>query len=165
MAHQLTEKTGNLLPVEGLLTPEQLAKRTVIRKQQDSIPAIGKLCVSPILGRTDLEKVSIKHRDRLLLGELLVDLGLLTASQVQACLEQQKKSNPYKKFGAVLIEKGYIDEAALIRAIYEQSQAGNCEKTKRAKFHALVAAGRLSQRDLDLAVREAQAQQRPIETL
>ena len=165
MAHQLTEKIGNLLPVEGLLMPEQLAKSTLIRKQQDSIPAIGKLCVSPILGRTDLEKVSITHRGRRLLGELLVDLGLLTASQVQACLEQQKKSNPYKKFGAVLIEKGYIDEAALIRAVYEQSHAGTCPNPKQGKFDALVATRRLSQRDLDLAVREAQAQQRPIETL
>jgi type II secretory ATPase GspE/PulE/Tfp pilus assembly ATPase PilB-like protein len=165
MTRQLTEKTGNLLPLEGLLTPEQLAKGTVVQKQQqDSTPAIGKLCVSPILASV-LEQASVDHRRRIPLGELLVDLGLLTASQVQACLEQQKKSNPYKKLGAVLIEKGYIDEAAMIRALYEQSQAGHREKPKQAKFHALVATGRLSQRDLDLALREAQAQQRPIENL
>jgi Type II secretion system (T2SS), protein E, N-terminal domain len=65
----------------------------------------------------------------------------------------------------VLIEEGYIDEAALIRALYEQSQAGHREKSKQAKFYALVATGRISQRDLDLALREAQAQQRPIENL
>ena len=98
MSHQLTEKTGNLLPLEGLLTPAQLTKSTVIQKQQDSTPAIGKLCVSAILKRTDLDKVSVKHRGRLPLGELLLDLGLLTASQVQTCLEQQKKSNPYKNW-------------------------------------------------------------------
>jgi type II secretory ATPase GspE/PulE/Tfp pilus assembly ATPase PilB-like protein len=165
MVHQLTEKNRDLLSPEGLLTPEQVTKSTAIQKQQDSTPPIGKICALPILAPINLDQALVNHRGRVPLGELLVDLGVLTASQVQTCLEQQKKSNPYKKLGAVLIEKGYIDDAALIRAVYEQSQAGNCEKTKQAKFHALVAAGRLSQRDLDLALREAQAQQRPIENL
>ncbi|HET9884159.1 MAG TPA: hypothetical protein VFS81_20575 [Candidatus Binatia bacterium] len=71
--------------------------------------------------------------------------------------------NPHKKLGAVLIEKGYINEAALIRALYEQSQAANCQKPKQGKFDALVATRRLSQRELDLALREAQIQQRTLQ--
>ena len=165
MAHQLTGKTGDLLSPEELHTPEQLAKSIAIQKQQDSTPSIDKICVSPVLAPTDLQKSSVEHRRRIPFGELLVDLGLLTSNQVQSALEQQMKLNHHKKLGAVLLEKGYIDEAALIRALYEQSQDGDCEKPKRTKFHALVATGRLSQRDLDLASREAQAQKRPIENL
>ncbi len=162
MSHQLTEKIGDLLTQEGLLTAEQLAKGIAIQKQQDSTEPIGKLCVSlGFVTPTDLEKVLVKHRRRIPLGELLVHLGLLTSGQVQSALEQQQKLKPHKKLGAVLIEKGYIDEAGLIRALYEQSQTGDGKKP--GKFDALVTAHRLSQRDLDLALREAQIQQRPIE--
>jgi type II secretory ATPase GspE/PulE/Tfp pilus assembly ATPase PilB-like protein len=166
MSQQFAEKIGDLLTQEGLLTAEQLAKSVAIQKQQDSAQPIGKVCVSlGFVAPTDLEKVLVKHRRRIPLGELLVHVGLLTPSQVQSALEQQKKLNPHKKLGAVLVEKGYIDEAALIRALYEQSQAGNCEKPKQGKFDALVATRRLSQRDLDQAVREAEIQQRPVEVL
>jgi type II secretory ATPase GspE/PulE/Tfp pilus assembly ATPase PilB-like protein len=166
MSQQFAEKIADLLTQEGLLTAEQLAKSIAIQKQQDSAQPIGKVCVSlGFVAPTDLEKVLVKHRRRIPLGELLVHVGLLTPSQVQSALEQQKKLNPHKKLGAVLVEKGYIDEAALIRALYEQSQAGNCEKPRQGKFDALVATRRLSQRDLDLALREAQTEQRPIEIL
>jgi type II secretory ATPase GspE/PulE/Tfp pilus assembly ATPase PilB-like protein len=164
MSLQVAEKIGDLLTQEGLLTAEQLAKGIAIQKQQVSTEPIGKLCVSlGFVTSTDLEKVLVKHRRRIPLGELLVHLGVLTSGQVQSALEQQEKLKPHKKLGAVLIEKGYIDEAALIRALYEQSQTGDCKKP--GKFDALVAARRLSQRDLDLALREAQIQQRPIEIL
>ena len=165
MAHQLTEKNRNLLSPEGLLTPEQPAKSIAIQNRQDLTPPNVKIYASPVFAPTDSEKSSVKRRRRVPLGELLVDLGLLTSNQVQSALEQQKKLNHHNKLGAVLLEKGYIDEAALIRALYQQSQAADCEKSKQAKFHALVATGRLSQRDLDLALSEAQAQQRPIENL
>jgi hypothetical protein len=166
MSQQFAEKVGELLTQEGLLTAEQLAKSIAIQKQQDSTEPIGKICVSlGFVAPNDLEKVLVKHRRRIPLGELLVHLGLLNPGQVQGALEQQKKLHPHKKLGAVLIDKGYIDEAALIRALYEQSQAGNCEKPKQGKFAALVATRRLSQRDLDLALREAQIQQRPVEVL
>jgi hypothetical protein len=34
----------------------------------------------------------------------------------------------------VLIEEGFIDEAALIRALYEQSQAGDCRNPSKRSF-------------------------------
>ena len=63
MSHQLTEKIGDLLTQEGLLTAEQLAKGIAIQKQQVSTEPIGKLCVSlGFVTSTDLEKVLVKHR-------------------------------------------------------------------------------------------------------
>jgi hypothetical protein len=69
MAHQLTKKNRDLLSSEELLTPEQLATSIVTRKQQDSTPPIGKVCVSRgFVAPIDLETVSVKHRRRIPLG-------------------------------------------------------------------------------------------------
>jgi type II secretory ATPase GspE/PulE/Tfp pilus assembly ATPase PilB-like protein len=166
MSLQLNEKIGDLLTQEGLLSAEQLAKGKAIQKQQDSHQPIGQICVSlGFVTPTDLEKVLVKHRRRIPLGELFIHLGVLTSAQVQSALEQQKKLNPRKKLGAVLIEKGYIDEAGLIRALYEQSRVSDSNNQKPGRFDALVTARRLNQTDLDLVLRDAQIQQRPIETL
>ena len=166
MSKQASAKIGNLLTEEGLLTAEQLAETISIQAEQDPPGPIGKLCVSlGYVTSTELERVLVKHSRRIPLGELLVHLGLITPAQVQTALEQQKKQRPRKKLGALLVEGGYIDEATLIRALYEQSQASDGEKHKPGKFAALVAAGRLSQQEVDTVLREAQTHQRPVETL
>lgn len=75
MSQQFAEKIGDLLTQEGLLTAEQLAKSIAIQKQQDSAEPIGKVCVSlGFVAPTDLEKLLVKHRRRIPLGELLVHL-------------------------------------------------------------------------------------------
>jgi type II secretory ATPase GspE/PulE/Tfp pilus assembly ATPase PilB-like protein len=166
MSGPLTAKIGDLLTQEGLLTREQLAKSILVQKKHHPSAPLGNVCVSlGFVTSTDLAKVLVKHHRRIPLGELLVHLGLITAEQVQSALEQQQKQKPHKKLGAVLVEKGYIDEATLIRALYDQSQASDCENGRTGKFQALVAAGRLSQRDLDTVVREAEIHRRPVETL
>src|SRR5919106_2804239 len=166
MSQQNAVRIGDLLTQEGLLTPEQLAETIAIQKKQDPPAPIGKLCVSlGLVTSTELEKVLVKHRRRIPLGELLVHLGLLSTAQVQNTLEQQQKQKPHRKLGAVLLERGYIDEATLIRALYEQSQASDSEKRKPGKFGALVAAGRLSQRDLDAIIQEGEKHKRPVETI
>jgi type II secretory ATPase GspE/PulE/Tfp pilus assembly ATPase PilB-like protein len=166
MSGPLTAKIGDLLTQEGLLTREQLAKSILIQKKHHPSAPLGKVCVSlGFVTSTDLAKVLAKHHRRIPLGELLVHLGLITADQVQSALEQQTKQKPHRKLGAVLVEKGYIDEATLIRALYDQSQASDSANGQTGKFHALVAAGRLSQRDLDAVIREAETHRRPVETL
>ncbi|HYY24073.1 MAG TPA: ATPase, T2SS/T4P/T4SS family [Candidatus Udaeobacter sp.] len=166
MSGPLTAKIGDLLTQEGLLTREQLAKSILIQKKHHPSAPLGKVCVSlGFVTSTDLAKVLVKYHRRIPLGELLVHLGLITADQVQSALEQQTKQKPHRKLGAVLVEKGYIDEATLIRALYDQSQASDSANGQTGKFHALVAAGRLSQRDLDAVIREAETHRRPVETL
>jgi hypothetical protein len=129
MRQQNAVRIGDLLTQEGLLTQEQLAETIAIQKKQDPTAPIGKLCVSlGLVTSTELERVLVKHRRRISLGELLVHLGLIEPGQVQSALEQQQKQKPHRKLGAVLLERGYIDEATLIRALYEQSQASDSEK-------------------------------------
>ena len=166
MSGSTAAKIGDLLTQEGLITREQLAKSILIQKQHHPPAPLGKVCVSlGFVTSPDLAKVLVKHHRRIPLGELLVHLGLISPEQVQSALEQQKTQRPHKKLGAVMVEKGYIDEATLIRTLYQQSQADESEQGKTGKFHALVAAGLLTQRELDTAIRDSETHRRPVETL
>ena len=156
---------GGLLVREGLLSQEQLARCLETQKKLYPSVPLGKVCVAlGLLSSTELGTVLAKHHRRIPLGELLVHLGLIDMNQLREALEQQRKEHPQKKLGAVLLERGLIDSAALILALYEQSHGERpLEAQKRGKFDALVIAGRLKQRDLDAAFEKAQLQQRPVE--
>jgi hypothetical protein len=166
MSGSTAAKIGDLLTQEGLITREQLSKSILIQKHHYPPAPLGKVCVSlGFVTSTDLAKVLVKHHRRIPLGELLVHLGLISPEQVQSALEQQKTQRPHKKLGAVMVEKGYIDEATLIRTLYQQSQADESEQGKTGKFHALVASGLLTQRELDTAIRDSETHRRPVEAL
>jgi hypothetical protein len=114
----------------------------------------------------DLANVLVKHRRHIHLDELLVHLGLLQMDELQEALECQKRQLPRKKLGAVLVEKGLIDEPALIRALYKQSQhASPPGKRTGGKFAALIISGRLQQQELDAIVKKAEVERRPVESL
>jgi type II secretory ATPase GspE/PulE/Tfp pilus assembly ATPase PilB-like protein len=166
MSGSTAAKIGDLLTQEGLITREQLSKSILIQKHHYPPAPLGKVCVSlGFVTSPDLAKVLVKHHRRIPLGELLVHLGLISPEQVQSALEQQKTQRPHKKLGAVMVEKGYIDEATLIRTLYQQSQADESEQGKTGKFHALVASDLLTQRELDTAIRDSETHRRPVETL
>ena len=93
-------------------------------------------------------------------------LGLISTDQLKSVLEQQQKQTPHKKIGALLVERGLIDEATLIRALYEQSpETEQADARKPGRFDGLVDAGRLRQEDLDTALEEAQKRKRSVESL
>ena len=161
------EKIGELLAREGLLSKEQLA-RSIEAQERDypSVP-LGKICVTlGFISASDLATVLVKHRRHLHLGELLVHLGLLQLDDLHEALECQKQQQPRKKLGAVLVEKGLIDEPALIRALYKQSQhVSPPGKRTGGKFAALIISGRLQQQELDAIVKKAETTRRSVESL
>lgn len=59
---------------------------------------------------------SSKQRKRL--GELLIEAGVLDATQVQAALQEQKKWGG--KLGRTLVEMGFVDEDSMVRALSRQ---------------------------------------------
>lgn len=161
------EKIGELLTREGLLSNDQLAHSIEIQRQQYPSVPLGKICVTlGFVSATDLATVLVKHRQHLQLGELLVHLNLIEMDQLQEVLEYQKKYHPKKKLGALLIEKGLIDDATLIRALYKQSQQTDPPgKRTGGKFAALIISGRLQQHELDALMKKAESQRRPVENL
>ena len=58
------------------------------------------------------------QQQRIRLGDLLVEHKLISESQLQAALSEQKKSG--RKLGRVLIENGYVREDALLNLLSSQ---------------------------------------------
>jgi hypothetical protein len=133
---------GTLLVQEGLLTEEQLAQGLAAQKASSPGLPLGRICVDlGFLSPTQLGTVLSKHHERLLLGELLEHLGLITPDQLQEALTHQKRHAPKKKLGAILVEQGKIDEKVLVRTLYRQvalmPQLAAATKKAQAKQCAL----------------------------
>src|SRR5215467_12597536 len=112
-------KIGELLLKDGLITPEQLEEALAAQKRQPDYMPLGEVCVEmKLISRDQLKTLLSKHQKRIPLGELLINLGLVSAEQVKECLQAQKSSP--KKLGALLIEKGFLNENALISALNMQ---------------------------------------------
>ena len=55
------------------------------------------------------------------IGEILIENGSITSSQLQDALDRQKKGTPKKLIGKILIELGYITEEDIVVALSSQS--------------------------------------------
>jgi type IV pilus assembly protein PilB len=109
-------KIGELLVEEGYLTKEQLEQALAKQKELPAYKPLGAICVDlGFISRIDLTRILKKYKKRIYLGELFVNLGLITLDQLTEALERQKKSG--KKLGAILIEMGLINEEDLVNCL------------------------------------------------
>ena len=93
-------------------------------------------------------------------------LGLIQTTNCRKCSKYQKKHHTKKKLGELPLKKGLIDEAALIRALYKQSQQTDPPgKRSGGKFAALIISGRLQQQELDAIVKRAERERTAVETV
>jgi type II secretory ATPase GspE/PulE/Tfp pilus assembly ATPase PilB-like protein len=161
------ERIGELLAREGLLSREQLVLSIEAQKEDYPSVPLGKVCVAlGFISSSDLTGVLVKHRRHIHIGDLLVHLGLLQTDQLQEALDYQKSHHPKKKLGELLLEKGLVDESALIRVLYKQSQqVDSPAKRTGGKFAALIHYGRLQQQELDAIVNQAEREKSSVETL
>ncbi len=161
------EKIGELLTREGLLSRDQLERSIEAQKLDYPSVPLGKVCVTlGFMSSAELAGVLVKHRRHIQIGELLVHLGLIPTDQLQEILEYQIKLHPKKKLGELLVEKGLIDDAALIRALYRQSQQTDPPGRRTGgKFAPLIISGRLQPQELDAIVRIAESKRLPVETV
>jgi MSHA biogenesis protein MshE len=58
--------------------------------------------------------------ERILLGDLLIQQGLLTPEKLNLALEDQKRSG--RKLGRIVVEKGFVTEQAMCQALARQMQ-------------------------------------------
>jgi type II secretory ATPase GspE/PulE/Tfp pilus assembly ATPase PilB-like protein len=161
------EKIGELLTREGLLSRDQLERSIEAQKLDYPSVPLGKVCVTlGFMSSAELAGVLVKHRRHIQIGELLVHLGLIPTDQLQEILEYQIRLHPKKKLGALLVEKGLIDDGALIRALYKQSQQTDPPGRRTGgKFAPLIVSGRLQPQELDAIVRIAESKRLPVETV
>ncbi|HXG20969.1 MAG TPA: ATPase, T2SS/T4P/T4SS family [Methylomirabilota bacterium] len=154
-------RLGELLVHEGILTPEQVIGALTVQKKRRPQKPFGVICQElGLLSTVELARILRKYRHRLLLGELLVHVGLITQEQLDEALKIQKRTQ--QKLGSILLDKGWLDEASLIKALFEQAETS---QRKMGKFDGLITSQRLTPEQLVAARKEAQQEGCPIETI
>lgn len=116
---QDTEKIGDLLVQEGYLDATQKSAVLKIQKEykdQDQYRPFGQICIEQNLIRSEeLQRLLRKHKKRILLGELLINLGWLSVQQIEQALLQQKKRG--LKLGRILVALKWLTEQQLVEAL------------------------------------------------
>ncbi|MBI2124619.1 hypothetical protein HYT92_02395 [Candidatus Pacearchaeota archaeon] len=59
----------------------------------------------------------MEHRKHKLIGELLIEKGRLTSSQLEEALKKQREAGPHRKIGEILAELGYAEDADVAEAL------------------------------------------------
>ncbi|MEZ0370457.1 MAG: GspE/PulE family protein, partial [Candidatus Sericytochromatia bacterium] len=117
-------RLGELLIREGYLTMDALNKVLATQKQQKETGSgeykpFGQICIDlGLISRDELQRFLKKYDKRIYLGELLINMGLITPKHVDLILGQQKSSG--KRFGELLVEQKIISEAQLTDALSVQ---------------------------------------------
>ena len=107
---------GELLVHEGLISEAQLNEALLVQKNQNMYKPLGELCVElKFLSRSDLNRILDLHQKRIKLGQLLINLGLITQERLDQGFEEQRQKGG--KLGDILVRKGFISENALISAL------------------------------------------------
>lgn len=117
-------RLGELLIREGYLTMDAVNKVLATQKQQKDTGGgdykpFGQICIDlGLISRDELQRFLKKYNKRIYLGELLVNMGLITSKHVDLILGQQKNSG--KRFGELLVEQKIITDAQLTDALSVQ---------------------------------------------
>jgi hypothetical protein len=99
---------GERLVEAGYLTRDQL--RAAHLAQRETALMLGEVCI--LSGWLDYEKLQACLRPvRWRLGNKLLSTGKITMEQLWAALLEQRRSG--KRLGAILLGRGWIDEATL----------------------------------------------------
>jgi type II secretory ATPase GspE/PulE/Tfp pilus assembly ATPase PilB-like protein len=112
---------GKVLAQQGYITAVQLHEvRNIQRgKRGGERMPIGELCVElGYLSRNALKVVLERYQKRILLGDLFLNMGIISIDQLHEALTEQKITR--KKLGQVLIDKGFIDRVHLNEALSTQ---------------------------------------------
>ena len=116
MTKQQKIKLGELLLQEKLVTPEQLDQVLAFQKSQQSYKPLGELCVEmKFISPFQLNRVLNRNKKRIRLGDLLINLNLISANQLETALKAQKQEK--LQLGKILVKLGFITETALINAL------------------------------------------------
>lgn len=109
-------RLGDLLVQESLITTEQLDQVLLIQKNQKVYKPLGEICIElKFISRAKLNRILNKYQKSIQLGELLINLELITPEQLEKGLKQQKSERG--KLGDILIKKGFITETSLLNTL------------------------------------------------
>jgi type IV pilus assembly protein PilB len=107
-----------LLVREGVITPDQLQYAQRVHGKMHSYKTlIDVLQELEFLTRDDVARTLRKNNLSIRIGDLLVELGYLKESELQAALSLQKGMTEHKMLGDIFIENGFIEERRLMEVL------------------------------------------------
>ncbi len=146
ISENLLDKARNgELSIEGEVIDVILESVDILKKMIENVQATLDTG-TPIEGDIDTGQliVRIEHfltrsvgEDKKLLGEILVDKGAISETDLKDALDVQKKKDG-KKLGEILLEKKKVETKEVVSALREQKKSG-----QPAALHVKVDAGKL----------------------
>lgn len=116
MAEERKLRIGEILTQEGIITDEQLQEALEAQKASEVPVPLGEVCINlKFISRVNLRRLLRKHQASIQLGELLINMGLINEDQLNEALQHKEITGG--KLGTVLMDLGYITEAALVEAV------------------------------------------------
>src|SRR5215216_117831 len=118
----LDEGIESALISEGLVTKDQLSRARKIQEQLKGEKALTDVLLEMNwVSKPRLEDFARRHRNRLSIGDILIDRRLVTQHDVMAAREVQRKCGTRaKRIGEVLTEMGLIEERHVVEALAEK---------------------------------------------
>jgi hypothetical protein len=105
----------------------------------------------------------MQPRNSLLIGQIALDLKLITREKLQQCLDLQAGQAKPRPIGALLVQEGFLTEEALARAIEEQRRRledsvpfATARKADASFGRLLVLGGHATQEHVNEALRAQQ---------
>ncbi|MEZ0368334.1 MAG: GspE/PulE family protein [Candidatus Sericytochromatia bacterium] len=112
-------KLGDLMVRDGLLTTDGLNKALAIQKQgsqSGQYKPLGQVCLDlRLITRQDLQRFLSRYHKHIQIGELLVNMGLISQEQLERVLQIQFQSA--ERLGVLLVRSGIITESQLTDAL------------------------------------------------
>jgi len=106
-------RLGEILVKHGYLRQGEVDHVVEVQKGRQAYASFGSLCVGlGLIGRSELDAVMKRHGAELHLGEVLMNLDLVTQHQLTVALQEQARSR--RPLGQVLVEQGAITEYDLV---------------------------------------------------
>lgn len=114
------KRIGQILLGERLINQGQLEQALTAQAQQSVYKPLGEVLKDlGFISRRDLRGILSKYRKQILLGELFVNMGIISPQQLDRALRVQK--NGKKKLGEVLVDLQFVTKSQLTDAICIQS--------------------------------------------
>lgn len=106
------EQLGQIMVRKNIITQEQL-ERALERQKREKGKFLGEILLEMGVPQEQVNKVLYYYNKRTPIGQILVDLGVITSKQLEEALEKQKsmvsKLFSYKPLGILLVDLGFIN--------------------------------------------------------
>jgi hypothetical protein len=106
------QQIGEIMVRKNIITEQQL-EQALERQKKEKGKLLGEILLEMGVSQEQINKVLYYYNKRTPIGQILVDLGVITPAQLQEALEKQKsmisKMFSYKPLGMLLVDLGFVN--------------------------------------------------------